>query len=120
MSFAKTQLATNNVGDSSDQENDEFYTTDIVYVGSPQKWFNKTSGTRVYIKDSANAARREIEQKLKVMVANTEDRRDKFIRREILRKNIWKYRPQDFNDKSKSRMGGKKENQINIVAAFNR
>ena len=98
LSFARNQLTTAEnteatVGEDDESSlDDEFYTTDIVHVGSPKKWFAKTSGTRVYIKDLGNSERREIEQNLKKIAAKNEVRRDKFIRREILRKNIWKYK----------------------------
>lgn len=87
--------------------NDEFYTHDIVYVGSPKKWFTKTSGTRVYIKDNSNQQRLKIEENLRRLEESTESRRDRYLQKEILKKNIWKYRKEDFENKSSDRMYGK-------------
>ena len=79
---------------------DPFYTYERVQVGCPSKWFAKTSNTRVYLKDTANLQKVEIEGKLRGCLARGEERRDRFIMREVLRKNIWKYKPADFNMRS--------------------
>jgi hypothetical protein len=90
--------------------NDELYTYERVKMGCPSKWFEKTSNTRVYLKDNVNVKKREIEQNMKKLLVNSEKRRDKFLMREVLRKNIWKYKTRDFNMQSKDDMRGKKDN----------
>ena len=75
---------------------DEFYSYEIIQLKSPKKWFDKTSNTRVYMKDSANQVKKDIQHTLRGFLLKSEERRDRFMLREILRKNIWKYKREDF------------------------
>ena len=101
-------------------EADDFYTYDIVQVGCPSKWFDKTSGTRVYLKDTVALKKQEIGQKLKHMLNECEWKRDKFMIREIHRKNLWKYKPEDYSNELRDGYGKKKFKEVKIVDAFNR
>lgn len=49
--------------------------------------------------------KQEIASKLKQMLNESEWRRDKFMIRDIHRKNLWKYKPTDFSDESKDGFG---------------
>lgn len=86
-------------------QEDDFYTYEIVQVGCPSKWFEKTSGTRVYLKDNGNVKRQQIERRLKDFVSRSEAKRDKFLLREILRKNYWKYKKSDYGEERVEKHG---------------
>ena len=104
----------------SSQEADDFYTYDIVQIGCPSKWFEKTSGTRVYLKDTIGINKREISLKLKRMLYESEWKRDKFMVREIHRKNLWKYKQDDYSTTFSGDFGKKKNKEVKIVDAFTR
>ena len=78
------------------QHEDDFYTYDIVQLGCPSKWFEKTSGTRVYLKSNEEKAKLQISERLRYMVSVCEQRGDQKLLREIFRKNLWKYKKEDF------------------------
>ncbi len=89
-------------------------------IGCPSKWFEKTSGTRVYLKDTIGIKKREISHKLKHLLNESEWKRDKFMIREIHRKNLWKYKAEDFSTMLSNEFGKKKNKEVKIVDAFNR
>jgi hypothetical protein len=91
-----------------------------VQIGCPSKWFEKTSGTRVYLKDTVEIKKREISQHLRQMLHESEWKRDKFMVREIHRKNLWKYKPDDYSSTFSNEFGKKKNKEVKIVDAFNR
>ena len=89
-------------------------------VGCPSKWFDKTSGTRVYLKDTVALKKQEINARLNQMLNISEWKRDKFMIRDIHRKNLWKYKPSDYSNNLKDSFGKNKNKEVKIVDAFNR
>ena len=49
-----------------------------------------------------------------------EQRSDQKIMREIFRKNIWKYKREDFLNNDLAKFGQKKIKEVNIATAFSR
>ena len=54
------------------------------------------------------------------MLNQSEWKRDKFMIREIHRKNLWKYKPEDYSNELRDGYGKKKCKEVKIVDAFNR
>jgi len=54
------------------------------------------------------------------MLNISEWKRDKFMIRDIHRKNLWKYKPSDYSNNLKDSFGKNKNKEVKIVDAFNR
>ena len=74
----------------------------------------------MYLKDTVALKKQEIAYKLKHMLNESEWKRDKFMIREIHRKNLWKYKPEDYSNELRDGYGKKKSKEVKIVDAFNR
>lgn len=65
-------------------------------IGSPEKWFKKVSDEHIELKLRQKEQELNIRRGIRRMILEQEEKKNKFMLREVLHKGLWKYKNEDF------------------------